>query len=184
MNLAETATVLRYAAAVDNRRTDDAVCVAWQQILFDVDYATAMQAVTRHFHDSTEYLVPGHIVDIAKDIRDERRRKTPHEIRALPSRFEPDDTRRHRLREGAAFCRLELGITPGEMQPLDPKNPVRDRALRRAKSENPNYGLPQLRNPSRVKLDKIPEDDSRINWAEFALDLAQRAGAAERKAAT
>lgn len=72
MNLTETHDLLTFAAAVDNRRVDDATVATWQEILPDVDHADAREAVRRHFRDSREYLTPVHVAKGAETIHEER----------------------------------------------------------------------------------------------------------------
>lgn len=80
MNLAETHDLLAFAAAVDNRRVDDASVAAWQAILPDVDPTDAIEAVRRHFGNSHDYLTPVHVKEGAANIADERRRERIHAL--------------------------------------------------------------------------------------------------------
>lgn len=68
----ETAMLLAKAALIDNRNIDQATVEAWHEIISDIDYADALQAITNHRRESTEYLTPAHIVAGAKKIRAER----------------------------------------------------------------------------------------------------------------
>lgn len=68
----EVATLLGKAALIDNRRVDPMLVEAWWEILTDVEFEDAMAALTRHRRESTEYLMPGHIVAGAKRARSER----------------------------------------------------------------------------------------------------------------
>jgi len=136
MNLVETNALLRYIAAFDNRRFDDATVIAWHSVLANIEPYEATEAVRRHITSgNTDYLAAAHICQRVKVIRDEQRRQRPHEIRALPSRFEPDPKRVQRTIEGAAQCRAEMGKLPSAQGAMDTEDPVRDRALRRARGE-------------------------------------------------
>lgn len=75
MNFSETSDLLTYVARVDNRRHDDATVIAWQGLLADLDARDATTAVTQHFQESTEYLMPVHIRRRAERIRIERQRR-------------------------------------------------------------------------------------------------------------
>jgi hypothetical protein len=135
VNLTETHDLLVLIRSLDNRKVpDDLIIRAWQQILTDVDPADARQAVTDHFAASTEYLMPAHIVERAKAIRDQRHRTQHHPIRELAGRFEHDPDRADRAHRGAALVAATLGERDTD-KPLDPDNPIRDLALRRARAE-------------------------------------------------
>lgn len=108
MTRSEIALLLGLAAARDNRRVDEVMVAAWHEDLGDLDFADAREALRRHYRESTERVMPAHIRQLVRAIRQERRRGSPHEIRALPSRFEPDATRSVRVREGVARCREVL----------------------------------------------------------------------------
>ncbi|HEY8504372.1 MAG TPA: hypothetical protein VIL46_07295 [Gemmataceae bacterium] len=108
MTRSEIALLLGLAAARDNRRIDEVMVAAWYEDLGDLDFADAREALRRHYRESTERVMPAHIRQLVRAIRQERRRGSPHEIRALPSRFEPDATRSARIREGVARCREVL----------------------------------------------------------------------------
>jgi len=107
MNKSEAALILAAAAARDQRTVGEADVLAWHEDLADIDYPTAREALRRHYRDSTERIMPAHIRRLARAIRDERRPQ--HEVRALPSRFEPDMTRNIRLERGIAQCREVVG---------------------------------------------------------------------------
>ena len=62
MNKTEVAKLLTRASAVDNRIVTEETVEAWYEILGDVYYPAAVDAVNEHFKTSTEYLLPGHIV--------------------------------------------------------------------------------------------------------------------------
>lgn len=74
MNLTETAAVLAKAAAFDRRTVGDADILAWQEALADVDVADALVAVTAHYREQTEWLMPAHIREHAAQLARERHR--------------------------------------------------------------------------------------------------------------
>ncbi|VDG77331.1 Uncharacterised protein [Actinobaculum suis] len=74
------ATILAYAAAVDNRQVSREAILAWASALPDwltADLARA--AIDEHRRTSTEYLQPAHIVSLARTYRDEERRARERE---------------------------------------------------------------------------------------------------------
>ena len=98
MNLAETHALLTLiSGAFDNRRFDDATVLAWQPIFAEFTFDDCRTAVTRHFAESSEYLMPAHVKAGAREVVRERRRakreaNEAEELRAL----EADPTRRDR----------------------------------------------------------------------------------------
>lgn len=61
MNLEQTAALLARVQVIDNRKVDEATVLAWQELLGDVDYPAALEAVKLHFRESTAYLLPAHV---------------------------------------------------------------------------------------------------------------------------
>lgn len=132
MNRSEAATLLSLAAARDRRTIGEADVLAWTEDLDGIEFFEARAALTRHFRTSHEYLMPVHIIELVRAIREDARRYDPHPIRALPSRFETDDARDARRKAGVELC--QSMITPRE-QVYDADDPRRDRAIRRARAE-------------------------------------------------
>ena len=62
MNLPETARLLSKAALIDSRTFDQHTVAAWQEVLADVDYRLALDALTLHRRESTEWVTPAHII--------------------------------------------------------------------------------------------------------------------------
>ena len=75
MNQTEVAKLLTVASAIDNRTVADEQVIAWHAALRHLPYDVAQEALVRHFRDSTEYLLPGHITKQAKVIRGEQERE-------------------------------------------------------------------------------------------------------------
>lgn len=61
MNRSEVAQVLAAAAARDQRTIGEADVLAWHQDLSDVDYGSALLAVSEHYRTSERRLMPVHI---------------------------------------------------------------------------------------------------------------------------
>lgn len=72
MNIEQTAHVLAKAAALDNRNQSDAAILAWHEVIEDLDYRDALEAVAVHRRESTDYLMPVHVRRIADRLRRER----------------------------------------------------------------------------------------------------------------
>lgn len=79
MNIEQAAFVLAKAAALDNRNQSDAAILAWHEVIGDLDYQDALQAVAVHRRESTEYLMPVHIRRIAEKLRSERQEREAKE---------------------------------------------------------------------------------------------------------
>ena len=72
MTLEETGELLAHAALVDNRKTDPAIVIAWHSILGDLRYADCEEAVRAHYAESSDWLMPAHVRNCVRDIRQQR----------------------------------------------------------------------------------------------------------------
>lgn len=98
--------VLAKAAAFDQRTVGQADILAWHEILQKLDRDDALAAVTRHYAESRERIMPADVIRHARSFREDRRgREKATEPRALPSRFESDEERNLRIKEGVAHCK-------------------------------------------------------------------------------
>lgn len=61
MNIAETTELLTRVQIIDNRRVEEATVLAWFELVDDLDFDQALEAVRLHFRESTEYLKPVHV---------------------------------------------------------------------------------------------------------------------------
>jgi hypothetical protein len=120
VNLVETDQLLTIIQNLSGRTTaaDDATVIVWQQILGDLAYDDCVQAVAAHFRDTTDYLLPGHIVAGVRAIRNARAAAVPSEPLALPSRFELDDARDERIKRHLPELLAKWSMTPND--PGDP----------------------------------------------------------------
>lgn len=107
MTPAEVARVLAKASAFDQRTVGQADVLAWHEVLGDLAFADAMAAVSKHYADRTERIMPAHIRSLVVAARNAR--PDPHEVRALPGRFEDDIERAGRVRAGVAQVRDVIG---------------------------------------------------------------------------
>ena len=74
LNIKETGTILAFVSLIDNRQVSDEAIMAWHELLKDLEFEDARQAVTNHFKDSNEYLRPVHIIQGAKRVKMERKK--------------------------------------------------------------------------------------------------------------
>lgn len=72
MNQIELAKVLARIQAGDNRVVDKVTVAHWRETIGHLKYQDAMDAVVMHFRESTEYLMPAHVIRNARRIRNER----------------------------------------------------------------------------------------------------------------
>jgi hypothetical protein len=132
MTHGDVARILAAAAARDSRSVGDADILAWHEDIGDLAFTDALEAVSAHYRESTDRIMPAHVRQLAKRIRDERRRvEQHHEVRALPSRFEDDVTRNLRVKEGVAQCRDVLSAVMARLE-----------AARGDDQANPHYAGP------------------------------------------
>jgi hypothetical protein len=102
--------VLAKAAAFDQRTVGQADILAWHEILQKLDRDDALAAVTRHYAESRERLMPADVLRHARSYREDRRgREKASAPLALPSRYETDEERDLRLERGLAQCKTVLG---------------------------------------------------------------------------
>lgn len=113
MTPGEVAEVLGRCALYDYRDVTKYDVVAWYPVIGHHELGDAIEAVVRHYAESTERIMPAHINRIVRQIREERRRaERKPEVLALPSRFEDgDDTveRSVRIEQGLEKARGVLG---------------------------------------------------------------------------
>lgn len=72
MSPEETFDLLTLMATRDNRTIGKVDVIAWQQDAGDLDFDDACAAVSLHFRQSTDWLMPKHLRDLVKKIRSER----------------------------------------------------------------------------------------------------------------
>lgn len=97
MTEAEVAKLLTVIAVVDNREIDRARVAEWTRILGHISFDLARRAVELHFAESTEYLMPAHIVANARRLGAPKSNDTTPAIHAgrqphpRPSKAAEDD---------------------------------------------------------------------------------------------
>ena len=109
MSPGDVARLLAACAMYDYRAVEAEDAEAWFPLIGDLDFEDAMESVRRHYQSLTDRMMPAHVRQGVKAIREERRRREPSEALQLPSRFEEDMGRQVRLERGAASARQVLG---------------------------------------------------------------------------
>lgn len=72
MNASEAAILLGLCSARDRRTVGESDARAWAMDLDDIRLVDAQQAVSNHFRRSNDWIMPKHIRDEVRRIRDER----------------------------------------------------------------------------------------------------------------
>lgn len=123
MNRQEANALITVIAAGDNRSTDDRAVEYWRDMLSDIRFIDALEAITVHRRESTEWLQPAHIRRIVKHRRNLRgiASNVVHEPDAADS-VELDLRKRRALIRRAADG--QLGTQPIGLALLPPIGPV------------------------------------------------------------
>lgn len=157
MNFTETDRLLTVIHNVDNRRLDDATVLVWHEVLCDLPFDDCLMAVTRHFRESTEYLMPVHIVRGAHAIERERIREANHR-KAIESAPETDPRPlSDRSEEIRAFVQgIRNVLPPGDKDSLRYSSKhwrqVREARERQEKAEpNPHFDPEALKRLSEME---------------------------------
>jgi hypothetical protein len=87
MTHGDVARVLTAAAARDARTIGDADVLAWHQDIGDLNFTDALEAVSRHYRETTDRIMPAHVRRIAVQLDRDRRRalRESAEQRAIES---------------------------------------------------------------------------------------------------
>lgn len=72
MKLSEAGDLLALISAYDNRTLTAEVSAAWYDLITPYTLAEAKHAAKKHFHESTDWLMPAHVVRIIKAERKAR----------------------------------------------------------------------------------------------------------------
>lgn len=72
MNAEETGRLLAKCASYDRRKIGEAEVIAWLQAIGDLNYRDCETAVVGHYTDSTDWIMPAHVRQRVRKIRDER----------------------------------------------------------------------------------------------------------------
>lgn len=163
MNLTETDRLLTVIHNIDNRRIDDATVLVWHEVLRDMSFDDCLVAVTRHFRESTDYLMPAHIVRGAREIERQRTREANHAfmLESAPQNDpRPLSDRSQELRDFVQSVRDVL--PPGNPDSLRYgrrywRQVRQDRERQAAAVPNPHFDPDAL-----ARLAKTPSDDQTL----------------------
>ena len=72
MDIQQTAQLLALIKVGDNRTVDRTVIAAWHDLVHDLPLDDALEAVRAHRRESTDYLLPAHVIGGVKRIRGAR----------------------------------------------------------------------------------------------------------------
>jgi len=75
MDIKQTGILLAKIALIENREATNETILAWNEILADVNFDDAMEALLQHYRHSTESCKPAHIVRGARAIKEEKKKK-------------------------------------------------------------------------------------------------------------
>jgi hypothetical protein len=141
MTPAETAMVLTKASAFDLRTVGETDVLAWHEVLGDLDFADALEAVARYYAEQTDRLMPAHVRRLALAIdRDRRKAQREAEEREALAIEAADPTRRNRSEEvDVLLARLRTEIPEGDPDKLRrPEWVELERQRERAARAEPN----------------------------------------------
>jgi hypothetical protein len=88
MDLREAFQLLTLASARDGRTVDKEVAAVWAKDLERVDIGDAVEAATDHYRRSDKWLMPSHVIDGVRIVR-ERRERAARIQRALEASKTP-----------------------------------------------------------------------------------------------
>lgn len=77
MTESETRMILAQAAALDNRKVNNAMIILWYTAFQGYAYDEVAWALREHIRTSTEYLMPAHLITLVNGKRHEYRRSNP-----------------------------------------------------------------------------------------------------------
>jgi hypothetical protein len=85
MDLRESFQLLTLASARDGRTVDQAVAAVWAKDLERVDLDVAVEAATLHYQESSDWLMPVHVIRNSKRVLEARER-----VARLRRQLEPE----------------------------------------------------------------------------------------------
>lgn len=75
MNISETGLLLAKIALLENRQATNETIIAWAEILERVELTHAMEALKKHYQQSTESVKPAHIIRLAREVKEEEKKR-------------------------------------------------------------------------------------------------------------
>jgi hypothetical protein len=80
VNRSEIATILGLCASYDRRTVGEADVAAWLQVLGNLRYEDASEAIVLHYTRTREFIMPSEIIAEVKRIRNKRHDSTPFPV--------------------------------------------------------------------------------------------------------
>lgn len=90
MNYQQTAEVLAAMQIYDNRRVDETTVKAWHRLLNRFTVLDCLNAVEAHYTESTDWLMPAHVIRRVKSIRSRRLQLAGSPVITPADEFAPD----------------------------------------------------------------------------------------------
>jgi len=97
MNEPEAFKLLTLASARDGRTVDRDVAKVWAVDLARIDYNDAIDALSLHYAESTEWLMPAHVVRCVTRIRTQRHLEAQHRLSIAERTQQAEAAERERL---------------------------------------------------------------------------------------
>lgn len=69
----ECASLLTYASIIDHRTVAPETVAAWVEVIGHLDVTLAREAIVQHRRESTDYLMPAHVIRGAQRLQERRR---------------------------------------------------------------------------------------------------------------
>jgi hypothetical protein len=99
MNATEVSKVLARMALYDNRKVGDLDVIAWLDVIGDLPFADAEQAVITHYQESRERIMPADVRQRVKAVRAERLRVAAPDLVPPAELLDDTDAYREWLRD-------------------------------------------------------------------------------------
>lgn len=143
MKPTEAAALLTIAAAFDNRKPDPDTAKAWAMALDGYRFEDCRQVIVQHYRESTDWIMPAHVLRAVKRLRKQRLDATPDPI--PPADLTPQQT--------LAWLRdVRRRIADGEHVPDADRGELTERNLPELKALIRNGPQPATPNPQVERL--------------------------------
>lgn len=116
MQVSEVATLLGFAQGIDGRTLTELSARVWHQLIGDIDFDEALDAVKQHYREEHRWVMPSDVID-----------------RCAPARmpYGPSASEELLAEQKAAWC-AEHGTTPEEWDAHDHDDVWRQEVMSRA----------------------------------------------------
>lgn len=144
MTPVETAQILTLISQYNGMPVDKARALAWHDMIGELDYDDAVEAVKAHFRISTDWLQPGHLIAGVKAIIAERR-AVCRRAEAIESSWEQ---RSHAATPNEAYMAARSALRPAvDKSAMDAAWKVKYRGPSKVEGKAPRGGDPQRLGP-------------------------------------